>query len=235
MTLVRIVHEPLKVYIINQIGLFNRYCWDQTIDNQLKIREIAKERGIEYLVHFTPLIYLSQILNEGLYSRTKLRNEKQGKFLPIDKHRYDKKPSRISLSVTFPNGPMFYMKRKELKKTISENEWAVLLIDAKVLWELDCLFMPKNAAKSSTVKSKISASSDFFNQMFSNSQSIPSNFTQDVQAEVMVKDYISPKYINCIVVKNLESKNICIDKCRPKIEVIINNLFFGLRKDFISR
>ncbi|MDA9029375.1 DUF4433 domain-containing protein [Candidatus Pseudothioglobus singularis] len=190
---------------------------------------------MKYLVHFTPLIYLSQILNEGLYSRTKLRNEKPGKFLPIDEHRYDKKTSRISLSVTFPNGPMFYIKRNQLKNRVHEDEWAVLLINAKVLWELDCLFMPKNAAKSSTVKSNTSASSDFFNQMFCDSQSIPFNCTQDVQAEVMVKNYISPKYINSIVVKNLASKNICIKKCKPKIEVIINDLFFGLREDFISR
>ena len=187
------------------------------------------------MVHFTPLISLPQILSDGLFSRTKLRNEKQGKYLPIDEHRYDKKPSRISLSVTFPNGPMFYTKRNKLKNTIDEDKWAVLLIESKVLWELDCLFMPKNAAKSSTIKSRASSSSEFFSQMFSKNQSIPANYTQDVQAEVMVKDYISPKYINGIIVNSLESKNICHGICNTDTEVIVNELFFGLREKFISK
>ena len=169
-----------------------------------------------------------------MFSRTKLRNEKQGKFLPIDEHRYDKKPSRISLSITFPNGPMFYTKRNELNNIIDEDKWAVLLIESKVLWELDCLFMPNNAAKSSTIKSKASASSEFFNQMFSVNHSTPANYTQDVQAEVMVKDYIPAKYINGIIVNNLGSKNICHEQCSTGIEIIINKAFFGFRKNFIS-
>ena len=129
---------------------------------------------------------------------------------------------------------MFYIKRNQLNNKIDKDKWALLLIESKVLWELDCLFMPNNAAKSSTIKSKASASSEFFSQMFSNTDSIPNNWTTDVQAEVMVKDYISPKYINGIIVNNLESKNICHEQCSTGIEIIINKTFFGFRENFIS-
>ena len=129
---------------------------------------------------------------------------------------------------------MFYIKRNQLTNKVDKDKWAVLLIESKVLWELDCLFMPNNAAKSSTIKSKASASSEFFSQMFNNTDSIPNNWTTDVQAEVMVKDYIPAKYIKSIIVENSQAMNICKEKRSTDIEIIINKTFFGFRKNFIS-
>ena len=206
----------------------------EKIDNLSKIEQIATQRGVEYLVHFTPLIFLPQILNEGLFSRTKLRTEKPGRFIPVDKYRYDKKPSRISLSITFPNNKMFYIKRRDSINLIDKDKWAILALDSKILWELDCQFFPINAATGSSIKTSDSYSSEFFYLMFSNTNSIPSHLTADVQAEVMVKDYIPPEYIKSIIVENAQAKKICMETCKTSIEIIINKQFFGYRENFIA-
>ena len=52
---------------------------NKKIENLSKIKQISTQRGVEHLIHFTPLINLPQILNEGIFSRTKLRNEKMGR------------------------------------------------------------------------------------------------------------------------------------------------------------
>mgnify|MGYP000023190697 FL=1 len=59
--------------------------------------------------------------------------------------------------------------------------------------------------------------------------SIPENWTTDAQAEVMIKDEIPPKYIKNIIVETANDKYLCEDKCKSKIEVIINKKLFGRR------
>ena len=100
------------------------------------------------------LDYLPEILSEGLYSRTILRKEKSGRYMFTDKVRLDKKPSRISLSVSYPNWKMFYNKRKNN----DAEGWVLLMLDSKILWELNCWFIPKNAASGSEYKGSKSSS-----------------------------------------------------------------------------
>ena len=204
--------------------------------NKEKIKQIATQRGVEYLIHFTPLFFLPQILNDGLFSRTKLRTEKPGQFIPTDKYRYDRKPSRISLSISFPNHKMFYIKRRDLmaENLIDKDKWAILVLDSKILWELDCHFFPINAATGSSIKTSASSSWEMFYQMFSSSESIPKNLSADVQAEVMVKDWIPPKYIKRIIVENKQAKKSFMETCKTSIEIIINKQFFGYRENFIA-
>lgn len=174
------------------------------------------------------LDYLPDILSAGLYSRTLLRKEKSGRYLFTDKFRLDKKPSRISLSVSYPNWQMFYNKRKNN----NAEGWVLLILNPKILWELDCWFMPKNAASGGLYKGIGSSSFDKFSEMFEGANrptSYPSNWTTDVQAEVMVKDKIPPEYITSIVVENYQDKGLCEQKCRLDIDIIVNKKLFGRR------
>jgi hypothetical protein len=174
------------------------------------------------------LDYLPEILSEGLYSRTILRKEKSGRYMFTDKVRLDKKPSRISLSVSYPNWKMFYNKRKNN----DAEGWVLLMLDSKILWELDCWFIPKNAASGSEYKGSKSSSCEKFVEMFDDtnrSNLYPLNWTTDVQAEVMVKDKIPAEYIKSIFVENYQDKELCEQKCKPNIEIIINKKFFGPR------
>ena len=174
--------------------------------------------------------YLPEILSEGLYSRTILRKEKSGRYKFTDKARFDRKTSRISVSISYPNWQMFYNKR------INSNDaegWVLLMLDSRILWELDCWFIPKNAASSSVYKGSKSSSSDKLSEMFEDINrpiSYPLNWTTDVQAEVMVKDKIPPEYIKNIFVENSQDKNRCERICRRNIEIIINKKLFGPRK-----
>jgi hypothetical protein len=103
---------------------------------------------------------------------------------------------------------MFYNKR------INYNDaegWALLMLDSRILWELDCWFIPKNAASSSVYKGSKSSSSDKLSEMFEDINrpiSYPLNWTTDVQAEVMVKDRIPPEYIKNIFVENSQDKTL---------------------------
>ena len=172
--------------------------------------------------------YLGEILSEGLYSRTKLRTEKMGNYTFTDKRRYDGKTSRISVSVSYPNWQMLYNKRMEFKS----KGWALLALDPRILWELNCWFLPKNAASKSLTKNIELSSWIKFNEMFEGPNrlsSIPENWTTDAQAEVMIKDEIPPKYIKNIIVETAYDKYLCEDKCKSKIEVIINKKLFGRR------
>ena len=204
----------------------------EKIENFSKIKKIATQRGIKQLVHFTALDHLPEMLSEGLYSRTILRKEKPGDYIYIDEVRNDKKLRWISVSVSFPNWKMFYNQRMNRKDL---DVWVLLILDVKILWELDCMFMTKNAASSSLLKGSWASSWEFFNQMFEDENRaplIPENWTSNPQAEVMVKDRIPANYIKKIVVENKEAKKACKRKCKTNLEIIINRKLFGPRGDY---
>jgi len=215
------------VYITIHNKLFNILLIK---DNLSQIKYISNQKKIENLFHFTMFDYLPEILKEGLYSRTKLRKEKTGKYKFTDNSRLDGKTSRISISISHPNWKMFYYKRINL---YDAEGWAILELDPKILWELDCWFLPKNAASSSAIMTRKSSSFESFNDMFSGSNrstSFPSNWTTDVQAEVMVKNLIHPKYIKKVVVENSMDMLYCQKICNSNIEIVVDKKLFGPRK-----
>ena len=114
-----------------------------------------------------------------------------------DTNRFDYRTHMISLSVSYPNDKMFY----KYRQAQPEESWAVLEISARVLWELDCLFCPANAA-SSSIASATEASlsgSVALKQLFNNQ---PINLRAcdptDSQAEILVNSHIPKEYIQSI-------------------------------------
>ena len=180
---------------------------------RVRIQSICEERGITILCHFTRIENLQSILREGLQGRSLLEPRGQ-QFLFNDEDRADQHPEAICLSISFPNYKMFWGIRKR-KKKIKDSQWVVLLLDAKVLWELDCAFCRTNAA-SGTIKPLLSkeqiddqkkpeALKGMFAEDYCDSirkiqirrqnLQIPDNYTTDPQAEILVFDQISTKYI----------------------------------------
>ena len=90
---------------------------------------------------------------------------------------------------------MFYKKRME----DSSSKWAVVILDANLLKSRDARFYRSNAGR---YKRENSGAGDFtslsaFNSLFEEPRypSLPINYPSDPQAEVMVHDGVSPKYI----------------------------------------
>lgn len=163
----------------------------------IRMNLLASKR-ITKLVHFTPISNLESILENGICSRQHLDCSKLN-FIPSDSWRLDNKRSFICNSITFPNYKMFYSKRMEDLRI----KWAVLSIDSHILVDkFDTEFYRMNAASSSPNKCRFDpCSNDALEDMFyleNRDCNIPSNYTTDPQAEVLVKDVIDSSYINCI-------------------------------------
>ena len=106
------------------------------------IRACCATRRIETLVHFTRVENLESILADGLLPRSALKGRAGVIFNDAD--RYDRHEDAVCLTISFPNYKMFYSYRQRQPNT----EWAVLLLRADILWELDCSFCWANAARS---------------------------------------------------------------------------------------
>ncbi len=181
------------------------------LNRESRIQQICEDRGITTLVHFTKVKYLRNILYEGLLDHQSLL-EKHGQwFVPNDQKRIDGHKEAICLSISFPNSQLFQ------KFSWSDNDgqpdysgWVVLLLDAKVLWELDCAFCRENAASNAVrhilieEKKKTEALENMFievcrdtkgNVYQRQSLQIPDDYPTHPQAEVLVFDQISSDYI----------------------------------------
>ena len=171
-----------------------------------QLRQICVERGITTLIHFTRIENLRSILQEGLLGRSILEERGQD-FKWNDPDRADKHPEAICLSISFPNYKMFYLIREEKKMTNEANDppWVVLLLNAKVLEELECVFCQQNAAHK-TVSSipledrkKPEALKGMFGDFYNirhQDLSIPDNYPTHPQAEILAFNRIPARYIN---------------------------------------
>lgn len=162
------------------------------------LRHHVMERGINYLVHFTRVENLPNILQHGLLSRKEA--QQMGLYPYVtDQYRYDNKPDTISLSIEHPNEKMFYCKRKQYGL---EGDWVVLLLHPSILWEKRCAFYPHNAAtagwsaKDTALLEKVEAfEAMFYADAVRQAGQLAANQTTDVQAEVMVFERIEKRYL----------------------------------------
>ncbi|MDE0428330.1 MAG: DarT ssDNA thymidine ADP-ribosyltransferase family protein [Caldilineaceae bacterium] len=169
-----------------------------------KIEKIVGNRGIEILCHFTRVENLSSILKWGLLGRSRLV-EQRIPFERIDHSRQDGCPEAVCLTISFPNYRLFYSKRGIFYGShgIDDNQWVVLLFEAKLLWELDCAFCKYNAAHGSVrglsldsrrePESLASMFGDF--PTHERPRNFPSHYPTSPQAEVLVFDPVPISYL----------------------------------------
>lgn len=162
----------------------------ERIENIKKLKETAERRGIRFFVHFTNVENLESILQHGLLTRQALKDN-GFTFYFTDLGRFDRVLDSISLSVTFPNYKMLYMK----KQLYSDAKWCVLLIKAEDVLDKPCFFNQTNAASKGVHKdSTAEAFEDMFadkvgqydrSKLVSCGYSNGDNFATDPQAEVL--------------------------------------------------
>ncbi|EGL53081.1 hypothetical protein MAMP_00274 [Methylophaga aminisulfidivorans MP] len=210
-----------------------------------KIKGIVEKRNINYLVHFTRIENLPKILENGLKSRTSLQLDGVGGLMN-DTLRLDNVNDAISTSISFPNYKMFY--RKQIQ--FPHADWAVIKLEPSILWELDCAFCYSNAAGKASTKLTLDArrSAAAFEKMFDEnlgntvrqSLKIPDNYPTDPQAEVLVLEGISPKYIQSICL-NQKTEMHNLSQVQETIKPYLNMfkffhepMMFLPRKDYDS-
>ena len=177
-----------------------------------QIQQIVDARGIGTLCHFTPKERLSSILHRGLLSRHFLEKLPPSKRPPFtDPDRHDGYKEAICLSIGFPNYRMLFQKTGHDK----QSQWAILLIDTKVLWELDCAFCYQNASSNfvrliplKDIKKPSALKRMFRDQDYDNKGSyqrqlqIPKDYPTHPQAEVLVFNSIPAMYIKAVLFYN---------------------------------
>lgn len=107
-----------------------------------EIRQMAAERGVSRLYHFTRAENARSILSHGLVSRDVLLHNGV-EFIPTDSMRGDGRLDALSLSIHWINSAMFDKKKREIG-----GEWLILEIDASLIWTHSCRFCWANAASS---------------------------------------------------------------------------------------
>ncbi|QFT39672.1 MULTISPECIES: DarT ssDNA thymidine ADP-ribosyltransferase family protein [unclassified Vibrio] len=103
-----------------------------------EIKEFVQELDIPYLVHFTHISNLESIIEKGILSRDAV-NELDDVVIN-DKERHDRRTHSISASIAHPNDLMFYKYRDV------DEDWVVIAIKRRVLWNSECMFFKHNAA-----------------------------------------------------------------------------------------
>ncbi|RRN05528.1 DUF4433 domain-containing protein [Bibersteinia trehalosi] len=204
----------------------------------MTIQDVIKKRNIEFLVHFTRLENLDNILTNGIIPRNDLLNDKEsnGKYICNDNYRYDGKCDYSCFSISFPNDKMFYTLRQNNKNT----KWAVIGFSSEILMKYECLFYPCNAADGRVRDERV--------ELFQGANALENMFylegrepfldnchPTDVQAEVMIRGVVLPSDIQFVVI-NDESMVNHYQKIFPNIEFIHNEdntIAFNSRKAFI--
>jgi len=220
--------------------------------NHIEFQNEIEQRGIEYLIHFTPTINLLSIFEQGkLLSRALLEQfdiDQTDIFDYIeftDDIRFDDK-SFINLSVQHPNSFLFNRFRQ---KTVNESHiyWCVLKIDKKYIYKADTLFSITNAANSHN-KRNVGITGDInkFQKLFANSMQIVTSYNSrtitrnnlktkyptDEQAEVLVKDEIAVSDILQICFRNendLATGKAALSDYNTENFVVDATLFTNLR------
>lgn len=202
-----------------------------------QVLKIIEERDIKYLLHFTHIDNLDSILEHGLIPRANLGNNL---IRTNDKDRHDATKDANCMSISFPNYRMFL----PCRGTISGENWVVLVFDAKLLANKDCAFCYTNAASdrirftSLESRKSVDALKDMFFDKYEDGDedirkqlNIPSYYTTDPQAEVLLFDIIKPTEILGIAVSsNEEVERLRIKHPNTHFQHIPE--VFTYRKDF---
>ncbi|MGF1905119.1 DarT ssDNA thymidine ADP-ribosyltransferase family protein [Aliivibrio salmonicida] len=210
----QVIEEVMKYYELGRYG--------NKVDKEA-IRSFCRERKITNLIHFTKVQNVRSILDIGLNSKD-YNSEISKRHVINDMGRFDYRTHMISLSVSYPNDKMFY----KYRQVNTEQEWAVICLSPSILWELECLFCPTNAASSSisSVNNEILSGSQALERLFSK-QADNSRlcYPCDSQAEVLVSSHIPSRYIQSIYVEN-ETDALCGLNPKP----IVNPFYFHNRE-----
>lgn len=197
------------------------------------LKNFIKENEINYLTHYTNINNLPSILSNGLMTIDTLK-KREISFIQNDEVRVDN-TNAICLNIEFPNYKLFYKNRNSLPN----SNWAVILLNAKILFELDVAFCKTNAANHTVYsipiceRQTVSAFLDMFYNNDNDLRSIlnlPKNYTTDPQAEILVFETIPVDYIVKIFFQNNNLVNEY--KSKYNFNIQYSNDYFNARIDY---
>lgn len=188
-----------------------------------KIVSYLEERGVEHLVHFSPISNLEGIRCRGIVPRLELEECGDIEFKALDDKRLDSGKHMSCFSLSFPNYLMMYRYRKRLEE--EGDGIAVLFIEVECLSRLSMdrvRFYPSNAASH---ECREMGEGDLMGmeavcRMFSEractrrgyefsrmEQGLPSYLTTDPQAEVQIAATIPWSDVSFVAVNGFEKRN----------------------------
>lgn len=169
-----------------------------------KIERIARDRGIQFLLHFTQTTNLPGIMTHGLLPRRELEKPIHTAYASA-KHRLDDNNDAVSVSIARLNEPMFSSKRDKS----GHSNWLILVLAPEILWTHDCRFCWCNAARKEIKDYRGWLGGPWaLNKMFSERlgarDGLPDSCPTDPEAEVQVLSPIAPKFVRAIAVNRSE-------------------------------
>lgn len=199
------------------------------------LERAIENSGVKYIVHFTQESNIDSIVQYGLVPKD-MFSEFAISGACNDSLRLDSREDASCFSIGFPNSLMFYKYRK-----ITEPqgiEWAVFVLNKKVLTDKDCLFCFTNAASSSIRQLNVNdlRGVSAFNRLYTDAEEgptrkelgLPNDWPTDVQAEVLVKGVVEPRYILGIMF----DKEELMAKYKlkyPYLDIRANKFFYNTR------
>lgn len=200
------------------------------------MEDAVKQRGIEYLWHFTKLKNVSSIFQNGIIPRATLEAN-QANVPYNDRHRLDGFKNANCLSIGHPNYKMFYSLRQQDRSV----EWVVFGVKAEVLWSKECAFCVTNAANLSVTSIPIEQRKGVlaFESLFlpiigkptRQELELPNECPTDPQAEVLVFDTIPPSDIVGVIVST-KARELELKALYPAYEVVYNSDYYLARRDY---
>ena len=201
------------------------------------MKRIMEERNIDRLYHFTQASNLKSILEHGIMPKDDLD------YLGItsrcnDEYRFDGCTNAVCTSLEFPNYRMFYSLRMKQR----DIDWAVIMLDARIVYELPCAFCWTNASDSmvSAIPIQQRMGRNAFENLFADHPDypkreqlhIPDFYPTNPQAEVLVFDTIPVEYIKYIYFENVSTHSKYIDVISQITDSSWNPTLFAPRKDW---
>lgn len=164
-----------------------------------KIQRLVRRRGVRFLLHFTQVANLPEIMQHGLLPRRELVKPLHTAYVSAE-YRLDDDDNAISVSIDRLHGT-FFSKRK----SSGHSDWAVLALSPEILWTHECRFCWKNAARKEIKEHRGWMGGPWaFEQMFSEDlgtrEGLPDSCPTDADAEVQVFNVIAPNHILAIAV-----------------------------------
>lgn len=195
------------------------------------LRFLKDERGVEDLVHYTPLDNVPHILRFGLVPRAHLmipavRMALNPRF--TDAVRDEDFLEKNCLSISSPNWKLFFAHRRRFQRV--HWQWAVLRLDPAVAAEFVCEFVPTNAANSKVqhVSGLEAARRVFSGEALRRKLGLASHEATDPQAEVLTDSVIPPSMIREICVESESARESLASR---GVEARLDPGLFAPRRD----